>query len=119
MESVKVNGDLLRFANGVHLSTASGGVYETNKKEVEPDAVSPGTSTTGRPWARWGTDNNYPQRLIDAVMADPAASLMEKRRAMHWGSGYMFHRRRVVKNKIELEPILDEQLPTEIQDFIF
>lgn len=109
---------LMRISQGMHMSTLTGGVYETSKKEVEPDSLIQNGSS-GKPWARWGTDNNYPQRLIDAVMADPAASLMEKRRAMHWGSGLMFHKRKVEKNKLIIEPVLDEQVPSEIEDFFF
>ncbi|HTF19359.1 MAG TPA: hypothetical protein VK658_14865 [Chryseolinea sp.] len=119
VEKPMINGDLIRHANGMHMSTVSGGVYETSKKEIEPDAVTQNPSNTGRPWARWGSDNNYPQRLIDAVMADPAASLLEKRRAMHWGSGLMFHRRIVEKKKLIIEPVLDEELPAEIDDFFY
>src|SRR5688572_30517028 len=91
-----INGEpLVQIEERMHFSTLTGGVYETSKKETEPDSLLQNVNASAYPWARWGSDNNYPQRLIDAVMADPAASLLEKRRAMHWGRGLMFFRKRV------------------------
>lgn len=114
----KTNHQFMRISQGIHMSTLTGGVYETTKKETEPDSLLQNASS-GKPWARWGTDNNYPQRLIDAVMADPAASLLEKRRAMHWGRGLMFFRKRVDKGKEIIEPVADDQIPQEIEDFMY
>jgi len=116
--SHKTRHELLRIEHNTHYSAATGGVYETSKQEVEPDARLQNAST-GKPWARWGSDNNYPQRLIDAVMADPSATLLEKRRAMHWGRGLMFYTRKVEKGKEIIEPI-DREFPNdEIEDFFF
>jgi hypothetical protein len=110
---------LRQIEQGIHLSSMTGTIYETSKKEVEPDALLRTGSVSGRPWARWGSDNNYPQRLIDAVMADPAASLLEKRRAMHWGRGLMFFRKRVEKSKEIIEPLEETEIPADIEDFFF
>ena len=109
--------DMVHSAPGFYISQ-TGGMYETSKKEVEPDSLNQNGSS-GKPWARWGTDNNYPQRLIDVVMADPAASLLEKRRAMHWGRGLMFHTKRVEKGKEIIDPLDDKQVPDEIHDFLY
>lgn len=121
--SRKSKHEFMRIQQGVYYSSATGGIYETSKKEVEPDSLIQYPGSSGKPWARWGTDNNYPQRLIDAVMADPSATLLEKRRAMHWGRGLMFFKRIVTKkgNKFEeiIEPIADEFPNTEIEDFFF
>lgn len=111
--------DFQRVINGVYVSS-TGGLYETSKKEVEPDTELRAGQTTSNPWARWGKDNNYPQRLIDAVMADPAAVLLEKRAAMHWGKGMMFCRKKVdAKGNEIIEYIPDEQVPSDILDFMW
>jgi hypothetical protein len=110
---------LMKLESGIFFSEASGGIYETTKREVEPDAFNHVTTSSPKPWARWGKDNNYPQRLIDAVMTDPAAALMEKRRAFHWGSGLMFFKKRLEKDRVIVEPVLEEQVSPEIQDFFY
>lgn len=110
--------DLLHIG-GFHVSSTTGTIYETSKAEVEPDA-STRTNYSGKLWARWGSDNNYPQRLIDAVMADPHASLLERRRAMHWGRGLMFYHKHVdEKGNERIELVQEEKVPTEIQDFFW
>lgn len=114
----KKSPQFIEIEHGIRMSTLTGGIYETTKKEVEPESLVQ-TGSSGKPWVRWGTDNNYPQRLIDAVMADPAAALLEKRRAMHWGRGLMFYRRRIEKTKEIIDPVPDEQVPQEILDFFF
>lgn len=107
---------MIRTTHGFYVST-TGGIYETSKKEVEPDSLN--QNGTAKPWVRWGTDNNYPQRLIDVVGADPAASLLEKRRAMHWGRGLMYYKRRIEKGKEIIDPVDDSQIPSEIDDFMY
>lgn len=105
------------LGNGIHMSTVTGGVYETTKKEVEPEALLT-TSTASKPWVKWGTDNNYPQRLIDAVKADPISTLQEKKIAFHWGRGLMFYNIEVDdegKEKIKIVP--NKKVPQEIRDF--
>lgn len=109
----------VKIEQGIHFSASTGGMYETTKKEVEPDSLLRNNSGTSKPWARWGSDNNYAQRLIDAVMADPAAALLEKRRAMHWGRGLMFFRKTVEKGKEIIEPVHETEIPAEIEDFFF
>jgi hypothetical protein len=108
---------LVKIMHGMHISTRTGGIYETTKDELEPDAGQR-IQTTAKPWARWGRDNNYPQRLIDAVMTDPAAALLEKRRAFHYGRGLMFFKRHVENNREIIEPLAG--FPSaEIEDFFF
>lgn len=118
---------LVQIEQGIHFSANTGTVYETTKNEVEPDALlQPGT-TSGKPWARWGTDNNYPQRFIDTVSADPSATLLSKKRAMHYGKGLMFYKRHKERkgNRFEeiIEPIgfvSDGEFPNaEIEDFFW
>ena len=112
--------DLIRIENGITFGRRTGGIYETTKAEVEPDSLVPYNIRTTFPWAKWGHDDNYPQRLIDAVMADPAAALMEKRRAMHWGKGLMFFNRTIDNAGKEKIDIVDAtKVPQEIKDFMF
>lgn len=107
------------LGGGMYISQMSGAIYETSKKEVEPEAGQR-TNTSGKPWARWGSRNNYPQQLIDAVMADPAAALLEKRRAMHWGRGLMFCKKTIdEKGNEHIEYVPDEKVPQEILDFMW
>jgi hypothetical protein len=97
----------------------SGGIYETTKKEVEPDSQVQVGSITGKPWAYWGHDNNYPQRLINAVKSDPVAGLLEKKAAFHYGKGLMFYNQDVDEEgneKITIVP--NKQVPKEILDFM-
>ncbi len=110
---------LQNVGQGMHVSTLSGGVYETTRKEVEPGTDNAyGNNTTGTPWVQWGTDDNYPQRLIDVVKSDPIASLIEKKIAFHWGRGLMFYKKEVDadgKEKIKIVP--DMEILPEIREF--
>jgi hypothetical protein len=111
---------LERISNGIHFSASTGTIYETNKFEVEPDTKNSQVSTGGYAYARWGTDNDYAQRLIDTINADPAASLLERRIHMHWGKGLFFYRKKPDgKGKEIIEPIPDDQVPAEIDDFFW
>lgn len=112
------NKQLQLIGNSMRVSAVTGGVYETTKKEVEPEALNTSSSGSGKPWVKWGSDNNYPQRLIDAVKTDPVASLLEKKTAFHWGRGQMFYKKEVDEKgneKIILVP--DKDVPQEIKDF--
>lgn len=99
------------------MSTLSGGVYETTKAEVEPDAASD-TQVIVKQWARWGKDNNYPQRLINAVKSDPIAGMLEKKIAFHYGRGLMFYKRVVNNGKEDMLPLTDEEVPKEVLEFM-
>lgn len=110
---------LKRIEQNIHLSSLTGGVYETTKHAVEPDTKNEGVLTSGKPWARWGTDNNYPQRLIDTVMSDPAATLLERRASMHWGKGLMFYHKSVKNGKEVITPVADEEVKKSILDFLY
>lgn len=111
---------LERVGNGIYVSTSTGGVYETTRVEVEPDAVSSSSNiTNGKKWVRWGTDNDYPQRLIDAVKSDPVATLIEKKIAFHYGRGLMFFTKEVDdKGHEKIKIVRDEEVPVEIRDFM-
>jgi len=111
------NGDWLGDA---HWSNLTGGIYETTKAEVEPDAVLPNVRATNFKWARWGHDNDYPQRLIDVVKSDPVAALIEKKIFFHWGKGLYFYNKTVDdKGNEKITVVPDEKVPQEIKDFMF
>jgi len=115
---IKKKLGLEHIENGIYFSSLTGGMYETTKKEVEPDAERISTYSNV-PWARWGHDDNYPQRLIDAVKSDPIASLLEKKIAFHWGRGIMFYTKDVDaqgNEKITIVP--DKDVPAEIREFM-
>ncbi len=106
------------IAPNIHMSTITGGVYETSKLEVEPDAKSqPATSV--KPYAKWGKDNNYPQRLIDAVKSDPIAALLEKKAAFHYGRGLFFYKKDVdEKGNERITVVPEKELPQVIKDLM-
>jgi hypothetical protein len=118
--SAKSKDQFRRIETGIHIS-ASGGIYETTKKEIEPDSYNTSSSGgTNYPWAKWGRKDDYPQQLIDAVSADPAATLLEKRAALHWGAGLMFYNKKVdEKGNERIEIVPEEKVPAEIQDFMW
>lgn len=111
---------LVQIESGIHYSSVTNTVYETSKKAVEPDALLRNNEGNGKEWARWGSNNNYPQELIDVVSADPAAALLEKRRALHWGRGLMFFKKSYDKKGNEqIEFVPDEKVPQEVLDFMW
>jgi hypothetical protein len=108
---------LEQAGNGIYVSSVNNGVYETSKIEVEPETNTT-TSTHSNDWVKWGTDDNYPQRLIDAIKADPIAALLEKKIAFHWGRGLMFYKKEVDKGNEKIIMVPDEEVPAEIKDFM-
>ncbi len=111
-----MDGGIKYLGASLHYGASSGGVYETTKNEVEPDAQQAYQNT---PYQRWGQDNNYPQRLINAVKSDPIASLIEKKISFHYGRGMMFYRKSVDEKGTEIIKIVpDEEVPQEIHDFM-
>ena len=105
------------IAPGIHMSTLTGGVYETTKAEVEPDANTRTQYSTDK-WARWGRDNDYPQRLINAVKSDPIASLIEKKISFHYGRGLMFYTKEVdEKGNEKIKIVPEDEVPAEIKEF--
>jgi hypothetical protein len=120
LQSRENNLKLQTIQQGIYFSSDTGNIYETDKFSVEPDTKNGSQISSSYKWARWGTDNNYAQRLIDTVNADPAASLLERRIHMHWGKGLYFYKKRTDKQGKEvIEIIPDEQVPAEIDDFMW
>lgn len=110
-------GLIEKISNDVSFGRTSGTVFEVTKKETEPDAIHPDQISTV-PYAIWGKDNNFPQRLIDSNKQEVASlgAITFKIRA-HYGQGLYLYRLSIVDNKIVESPVLLESLDQEIQDF--
>jgi hypothetical protein len=103
---------------GISFGARSGTVFSITKAEVEPDAV--GTqSLAGKPWAIWGSDNNYPQRLIDENMSqETSAGALAFKIGAHWGKGLFFYEKDVDADGNEkIKMIKFSKLPPEIKQF--
>jgi hypothetical protein len=111
---------ILEIEKGVSFGMASGSIIEITKKETEPDSLS-SRAISSMPWAIWGKDNNYPQRIIDENMQDTtSAGALEFKIKAHYGKGIFFYREEVdAKGIIKQIPILLADLPAEIQDFYY
>lgn len=122
IENKSISPGLNKIQSGMYFGGKSGGIYETTKAEVEPDTQNQGSSSlsgTGKPWASWGHDNDYPQRLIDAVKSDPVAALLEKKAAFHYGRGLMFYKKEVdEKGNEKIIVVPDKDVPSEILEFM-
>lgn len=114
-----ISPTLEKVQSGMYFGKNTGGMYETTKAEVEPDTQST-AANTGKPWAKWGTDNNYPQRLIDAVKSDPIAGLLEKKAAFHYGRGLFFYKKQTDdKGNEKIVVVPDADVPAEIKEFMW
>ena len=106
------------IAPGVSIGMTSGTVMEIIKSETEPDALLENQVST-KPYAIWGKDNNYPQRVIDSNMQQEtsAGALMFKSIA-HFGRGLYFYYSDVDDNGNEKQRMVKfTSLPLEIQEF--
>lgn len=106
------------ITKGVSFGAKSGTVFSVTKAEVEPDSVS--TSMMGsKPWALWGSDNNYPQRIIDENMAqETSAGALGFKIMAHYGRGLFFHEKDVDADGNEKIKIIKfSKLPDDIKRF--
>jgi hypothetical protein len=116
---LKEHNKLQQLSASIHFGSETGGIYETTKAEIEPDTQSSGSMGGGKPWARWGHDNDFPQRFINAVKSDPVASLIAKKIAFHYGRGQMFYKKVIdEKGNEKIVIVPDEEVPQEIHDFM-
>lgn len=101
---------------GLYIS--SNAVIKVQRKHTEPNAT--GQEGKARPYALWGENNDYPQRICDLVdeESNTAAALNFKIKA-HFGKGLAVYRKRFENGREYLEPI-DLSLPAfaEIYDFM-
>lgn len=108
-----------QISSSVSFGKASGSIIEVVKKEAEPDSINP-TQSSNVPYAKWGRDNNFPQRHIDETKKDVVSiGALEFKIAAHYGLGPFLYRRIVSddRKKLVIEPVLLEELDSEIQDF--
>jgi len=114
----KKGGNITEIEKKVHFGATSGAVMEVTRAETEPDAVVT-TTSSNKKWALWGTDNNYPQKLIDKNMSDGAsAGALRFKIAAHYGAGSYLYREQYEGEKRIIEPVNIQDYP-EIEDFFF
>ncbi len=114
------NDTIIDIKKGISFGKKSGSIIEVKKSEVEPDA-QPGYTLSSQKWARWGTDNNRPQRILDENMEDgTSAGALRFKISAHFGAGLQFFRKETENNKDILIPISDEEVyksNPEIEEF--
>jgi hypothetical protein len=104
---------------GISFGKLSGSIIEVTKAAVEPDAISPRSTASGK-YAVWGSDNNRPQKIIDENMQDGAsAGALRFKTSAHFGAGIQFYSKRVEKDREIITPLSEEYLPAEMEDFFF
>lgn len=111
---------VVKLKNGVSFGTKSASLIEVTKSAVEPDATMSYNTSTQK-YAKWGIDNDYPQRILDANNSEGTSSGAKKFKIdAHYGGGLYFYKKVKSNGKIIEEPLLfDEDIPSEIQDFYF
>lgn len=110
-------GKVVEIEKGISFGASSGTVFSVTKAEVEPDAVKKRESGS-KPWAIWGSDNNFPQKLVDENKQEVASSgALRFKINAHFGQGPFFYRLKIdskgVENRIpvpwaELDPRIKE-----------
>ncbi|MCO6367850.1 hypothetical protein GBO34_00795 [Roseivirga pacifica] len=109
---------LVKISEGIHYAAANNSVLEITRGKVEPDST-PSAGTSSQKWASWGTDNDYPQRLVDLVSKDPTSmGNMDFKIKAHYGAGPYLYKEVADGNKVRIEPLLREHYP-EIDDFFW
>lgn len=121
-----------RIKSGIYFGAKSGAMFQTTKRKVEPDSDTQLQSSDK--WSRWGDNNNYAQDVIDLNMQDAtSAGALRFKRNAHYGAGLYFYiiedngvaidlasgQRQVKSRKREIIEIPEEDLPDEVQDFVF
>jgi len=114
------NHQIVEIEKGVSFGKKSGSVIEITKQTIEPDTTPGLINATGK-FARWGSDNNRPQRVIDENMQDgTSAGALRFKIMAHIGAGLYFYRQKFENGKIFIEPLPDEEvyrLYPEIEEF--
>jgi len=73
------------------------------------------------PWAIWGKDNNYPQRVFDENMQDTtSASALDFKIKAHYGKGLYIYRESIDAGGDEKKtPLLLKDCPADMQEFFW
>lgn len=116
------NQSLIEIEQGIHFGAKTGVIIETTKYQTEPDTM-PNLlgNQAGWPWAIWGLDNNYPQKVIDENGEETtSAGCIRFKRDAHYGKGPMLYREEQdADGNIKIKPLLKTEIPKEIADFWF
>ena len=101
---------------GISFGKKSGSIIEVTKAAVEPDAISPRSTASGK-YAVWGSDNDRPQKIIDENMQDGAsAGALRFKTSAHIGAGIQFYKTRIEKDKEIITPITEQELEDKYPD---
>jgi hypothetical protein len=111
---------ITEIQKGISFGMASGAIIEITKRDIEPDALSK-QQTSAVPWAIWGKDNNYPQRVIDENMQDTtSASALDFKTKAHYGKGLYIYQESVTPDGVEKKtPRLLKDCPADMQEFFW
>lgn len=110
---------IVEIQKGYSFGEKSGTVFQVTKAEIEPDALS-NNIITGKPWAIWGKNNDYPQNLIDSNMQqETSAGALGFKIMAHYGKGLYFFRKEYKDNKEIIIPIDPKTLSPEIKSFYY
>jgi hypothetical protein len=109
---------LEELGSGLYLGTGSHAVIETVRSKTEPDTIY---ITSGKPYVRWGQDNNYPQTVLDEVSQEvSAANCLLFKADAHYGKGPVFFTPETDEGgKEKIKIIQRHDLPPAIQDFLY
>lgn len=107
---------LIDIAPGISYSQSANVLIETTKNKVEPDDQNDYSS---QEWSRWGSNNDYPQKVIDKVTQDTTSmGAMGFKTDAHYGGGIMLFEKNNEGKKEEIIPLEVEDYP-EIDKFFF
>ncbi len=109
---------VIEIEKGVSFGASSGTIMEVTKAASEPDAVKK-RETGAKPYAIWGSNNNFPQNLVDENKQEVAsAGALRFKINAHYGQGLFFYKPSIdakgVENRI---PIPFSSLPPDVKEF--
>lgn len=112
------NKSVVEIEKGVSFGAASGTIIEITKKETEPDAIS-SRQKSAWPYAIWGKDNDYPQKVINQNMQETtSAGALDFKIKAHFGKGLYWYRESINAKGEEVKtPIRLVDLIPEMQEF--
>lgn len=112
--------ELIEIENGIHFGASSQGILEVTKEAVEPDSMNQAYDHHGKPWSRWGINNDHAQKVIDENMQETAsAGALRFKRSAHYGKGLFFYKTSVDKKGREQITVMDKkELPPEMREFM-
>lgn len=115
---IQTDHSVVEIEKGISFGMSSGAIMEITKKETEPESLS-NVQISSNPWAVWGKDNNYPQRIIDENTQDTtSAGALDFKIKAHYGKGLYFYTEEIGPDgKEKNTPLLIKDLPADIKEF--